>query len=270
MDILTAVIVLAGSGLLCGALLSFASAKFAVKVTQTQLDIRDVLHGANCGACGYSGCDKYAEALANDPNVKTNLCVPGADAVSRAISEIKGVPFEDVIEQVAFVNCQGDCQAAKIKYDYEGVSSCSAASIMYGGKWECTQGCLGYGDCQRACPNGAICIENDIAHVNTLRCTGCGICTRTCPQHLIKLIPDVAKVTVTCSNHSKGAVTHAACKNGCIACHKCERDCPAGAITVIDNLAKIDYDKCIGCGICAQNCPVHCIKLADFSGIHRT
>ena len=37
----------------------------------------------------------------------------------------------------------------------------------------------------------------------------------------------------------------------------------------MDNLAVIDYEKCVNCHLCAMNCPVGCIKISDFSGIHR-
>ena len=42
----------------------------------------------NCGACGYAGCDDYARALCN--GAKTNLCIPGGDKVSAAVSAVLG------------------------------------------------------------------------------------------------------------------------------------------------------------------------------------
>ena len=32
---------------------------------------------ANCGACGFAGCQAYAEAVVEQPEVPPNLCAPG-------------------------------------------------------------------------------------------------------------------------------------------------------------------------------------------------
>ncbi|MBQ1712492.1 MAG: ferredoxin, partial [Firmicutes bacterium] len=89
--------------LIAALLLSLAAKFMAVPVNETQAAIRAELPGANCGACGFAGCDDYAAALAEGGDIKTNLCVPGADAVAAAIAAILGQDAEDVIEQVANV-----------------------------------------------------------------------------------------------------------------------------------------------------------------------
>ncbi len=271
-QILTAVIPVVIIGIICAAVLVIASKLMAVKEDERFPKIRGCLPGANCGACGFAGCDGYAKALCDDPDTATNLCVPGADSVSRQLSELLGREFADVVEQVAVVHCSGDCTRTQDKVDYKGIESCKAAKLLYGGKGSCTYGCLGLGDCAAACPQSAICIVDGVARVNQRSCIGCGICTKTCPNHLISLVADVEKVVVTCSNKDKGAVTRKVCSNGCIGCKKCERVCPNGAITVTDNLAVIDYEKCTGCpdfGICAKNCTTGCIMISDLSGMHR-
>ena len=50
-------------GLIAGLLLSVASKKLAVEVDERVGKVRECLPGANCGACGYAGCDEYAVAL---------------------------------------------------------------------------------------------------------------------------------------------------------------------------------------------------------------
>lgn len=267
--VLLAIIVVTLIGLVCGIVLAVASHFMAVPVNETEIRIRECLPGANCGACGYTGCDGYAHALADGNGVKTNLCVPGADAVAQKIADVLGVESEDVIEQVAFVHCSGDCLNHQKKHEYEGISSCQAAQMLYGGNGKCTYGCIGLGDCVSVCPQDAICIENGIAHVDTRKCIGCGMCAKTCPNHIIKLFPDVRRVVVVCSNHEKGAAVKQKCSAGCIGCGLCARTCEHGAISVVDNLAVIDYDKCVSCGKCQEKCPVHAIKFADFSGKHR-
>ena len=153
--------------------------------------------------------------------------------------------------------------------DYQGIESCKAAKLLFGGTGKCSFGCMGLGDCAKVCPQNAICLENGIAHVNTRLCVGCGMCAAVCPNKLISIMPDVEKVLVTCSNTEKGALTRKECSHGCIACKKCEKECPVGAVTVENNLAQIDYDKCTNCGHCAEVCPTKCIMKGDFSGIHR-
>ena len=72
--------------LIAGVMILVFSHFFAVKENPLKAEIREHLPGINCGACGYKGCDDYAAALA-EGGVKPNLCIPGADAVSRRISE---------------------------------------------------------------------------------------------------------------------------------------------------------------------------------------
>lgn len=267
--ILTAALVVGGIGALCALMLIAASKFFAVKENETVGKIRECLPGANCGACGYAGCDGYAKALAEEEGIKTNLCIPGADAVAKQVAEILGVEAEDVIEQVAVIHCYGDCQHTKKKMEYEGIESCAAVKSLYGGAGLCSYGCIGLGDCVSVCPQEAICLENGMAHIDARLCIGCGLCAKTCPRGIIELMADVEKVLVTCQNHDKGAMARKACSNACMGCKKCEKSCPEGAIKVVDNLAVIDYKLCKNCDTCAKVCPVGCILVSDFSGIHR-
>ena len=108
-EIIFAVISVTVIGIICAVMLAVASKIMAVKEDERFPVVRECLPGANCGACGYAGCDGYAHALIEDDGVKTNLCIPGADGVSKKLSEILGVAFEDVVEQVAVIKCKGDC-----------------------------------------------------------------------------------------------------------------------------------------------------------------
>lgn len=262
-EILTAVIPVVIIGFVCAAVLVIASKLMAVKEDERFPEIRECLPGANCGACGYAGCDGYAKALCEKENVQTNLCIPGADAVSRQLSDILGVEFEDVIEQVAVVHCSGDCNNTEDDVDYRGINSCSGAKLLFGGKGKCGYGCIGFGDCAKACPQDAIDIVNRIARVYRPECIGCGICVKTCPNGIISLMPDVKNVAVLCGNKDKGAVTRKVCKSGCIGCRKCVKVCPAQAVQVVNNVAVIDYDKCENCGLCAENCTTKCIEIIE-------
>ena len=249
---------------ICGFILVISSSLFAVKENEKYLAIRDCLPGANCGACGFSGCDGYAKALSTGECDVTNGCVPGGDGAAKQIAEIMGVEAENVVEKVAYVACNGNCDVSKRKFDYQGEKSCHIANMTYNGDKFCTFACLGYGDCQKVCPRNAISVKNGVAKVDPTSCIGCGMCVRTCPNGIIKLIEDTSRVAVLCSNHDKGAVTRKACTNGCIACGKCVKACTHGAISVEHNLAVIDYDKCFGCGECAKACPIGCLIEENF------
>ncbi len=258
--LLPAILLVAGIGLIAGLLLAFASTVMAVPVNEKEVAVRDCLPGANCGACGFSGCDGYAKAVAAG-GVATNLCRPGGAEAAEKISAILGVEAEKAEPVVAFVHCGGKCEINNQKAIYEGLKSCAAEKMLYGGKGACTFGCLGCGDCAKQCQYDAICMVNGIARVDPRKCVGCGMCAKACPNHVISLVPKTEQVVITCPNHEKGAIARKECKYACIGCMKCQKNCAFEAITVVDNLAVIDYTKCTGCGTCAEGCPVGCLKM---------
>ena len=77
MEILVPVIIVAAIGLVCGVMLSLASHFLAVKTDERIEKVREVLPGANCGACGYSGCDGYAAAIVSG-DAELTKCAPAA------------------------------------------------------------------------------------------------------------------------------------------------------------------------------------------------
>ena len=266
MEILISVLVLGVIAIICAIVLTLSSIFFGVKENEKVSEVRDCLPGANCGACGYSGCDGYAKALGEGETDNPSLCIPGGDGVAKAVASVMGLKAEDVVERVAYVACNGSCLPEERQYVYHGPKTCIAANLNYSGDKDCTFACLGYGDCMRVCPRDAITInsEKEIAEIDPTKCIGCGLCVKECPNGIIHLINDTSKVVVKCSSHDKGAQVRKVCKNGCIACGKCEKSCPEGAIKVENNLAIIDYSKCTGCGTCHDVCPVKCIHHDNF------
>lgn len=258
---LVAILIVTGIGLILGVALVVASKFLAVKEDTRVSDLRGMLPGANCGACGYAGCDDYAKALAAG-GVKPNLCVPGASDTARKVSEYLGLPFEEVGKMKAIVRCSGNYDTSVYVMDYEGPHTCSACNSFYQGRRSCSYGCLGFGDCVAACKFGAIHVENGLSVIDREKCTGCGACARACPDHLITLVPESSRVYVACSSHDKGAYTRKICTAGCIGCMKCQKTCEHDAIHVDGNLSSIDPAKCVNCGKCVEVCPVHVIKMA--------
>lgn len=260
--IILAVIIVAAIGLIAGMGLSIASIVMAVPVDKKAEAIRECLPGANCGACGFSGCDGYAAALSKGITTNTALCAPGGNDVSEQIAELTGLSAGKVAPSAAVVMCQGFCEKAVRKMDYNGVESCQMAKQLFGGPKECIYGCIGLGDCVQKCPYGAIHICDGVARVNPAICRACKMCIKTCPNHIIKMLPlHEAKAAVLCMNKDKGAITRKECQSGCIGCMKCTKVCETQAVTVQDFCARVDYKKCTGCGKCTEVCPVKCINL---------
>lgn len=259
-NIITSGATLGVMGLAFGAALAFASQKFAVEVDPKTLLIREALPGANCGGCGFPGCDQFANAVASG-NAPVNGCpVGGADCAS-ALAEIMGVNAEVGVKKVAHVICKGGDDKCRTTFKYEGITDCRAAAMVAGGGKSCTFGCLGYGTCERVCPFDAIHVTNDgLAIVDPEKCTACGKCIEACPKTVITYVPYGQQVIVNCNNKEKGPQVKKNCDVSCIACGICEKNCPFDAIHVVNNLASIDYDKCTSCMICVEKCPTKCIS----------
>ena len=259
-EILIPILVVAGIGLLAGLILAIASIVMAVPKDEKTETIRAMLPGANCGACGYSGCDGYAKALATS-EAQPGLCPVGGATVTKAVSEYLGCDAGESETKVAVVHCLGSYDNTSDKVQYEGIETCAGAAMVAGGVASCQYGCMGLGDCVRACQYGAISVKNGLAKIDPKLCKGCSLCIKACPKHLIRFTPYWQQAVVLCSNCDKGADTNKVCKIGCIGCKKCEKTCQHDAIHVIDSHAVVDTTKCVGCGDCEEVCPRHCIQM---------
>lgn len=259
-DVLFAVGIVAAIGFIAGLGLSVCSVIMAVKSDEKVEALRAELPGANCGACGYSGCDGYAEALAKG-EAKPGACAPGGADVNEKLGAILGVSVEMAEPKAAYVLCGGDCHKTDSKMFYNGIKTCKAANMLYSGPGKCSYGCIGYGDCAAACQYGAVSVKNGKATVDRSLCTACGACVKACPKGIIELLPVKTAATVQCSNKDKGAAARKVCSVSCIGCGICAKNCEFGAITVENNLARIDPEKCTGCGKCVEKCPQNCIVI---------
>ena len=269
MDIVIAIAILGGLGLVFGLVLSAASRIFYVETDPRLEQLNECLPGANCGGCGYAGCGGYAEAVLNG-EAEIGKCASGGNECAQAMATIMGVQAMEVTRKVALVRCSGFktydkdgnlTHGAKLKAEYEGFKDCLAASKVGGnGPLSCKFGCLGFGTCVKACKYDAIRVEDGVAVVDEDKCVGCMSCAAVCPRKLIVPVEPNRNVVIACASLAKGAVTTRGCTVGCVGCGLCKKICPHDAITIERNLAVIDYSKCDNCGLCATVCPKKLIK----------
>lgn len=266
MEIIIPVIVLGAMGLFFGSGLALASKIFEVQQDERIPLVRNELPGANCGGCGYPGCDALAEAIVKG-EAEPNACPVGGQNTAESVAEIMGIVVEETEPQTARVLCHGTHDLAPVRAQYYGVNDCREALNANGGTKSCRYGCLGFGSCVAACPFDAIVMtESGIPQIDEDKCTACATCVAVCPKSVIGIVPKNKKITVSCQNLDKAKLVKPSCQVGCVGCRLCTRVCPTGAITVTNNLASIDYDKCISCGLCIEKCPSHAITGEKIEG----
>lgn len=258
--IMTPVILVVAIGLVASVMLVVASKVFYVPVDERVIKVREALPGANCGGCGFAGCDDYASALVENPDTPCTKCAVGGASTAETIAKILGREAGSAEKMVAHVMCNGNLDASKKILEWQGMQSCKGAKTFFDGMSACRYGCIGLGDCVNACEFDSIGIVNGVAKVDRNSCVACGKCAQVCPQGIIRLVPEKNKVHVMCSSKDKGAIARKNCTNSCIGCGKCTKVCKFDAITVEDNLARIDVTKCRSCGMCVKECPTGAIN----------
>lgn len=267
--ILPAVIALGAIALIAAAILYICSKKFAVEEDPRIALVSEVLPQANCGGCGYPGCSGMADALVKGADAGSleglNCPVGGAEIMGK-VADLLGMAIANTEPKVAVVRCGGTCELRPRIAQYDGLRTCTAINSTGSGETGCGFGCLGGGDCERACSFDAIKInaETGLPEVDAEKCTSCGACVKACPRNIIELRNKGKRdrrVYVSCVNKDKGAVAKKACGAACIGCGKCAKVCKFEAITVENNISYIDFNKCKACGLCVRECPtnaIHC------------
>jgi RnfABCDGE-type electron transport complex B subunit len=90
-----------------GTALGFFREVFAVPQDPLIDNIREALPGANCGACGFPGCDNYARAIAGG-KAGINACTVGGSSVTEKLADITGMASQGPVRQVVVVlSCGG-------------------------------------------------------------------------------------------------------------------------------------------------------------------
>lgn len=269
--ILSAVLTLGVIALVAAVILYVCSKKFAVVEDPRIGKVAEILPQANCGGCGFPGCSGMADALVKGADAGSleglNCPVGGAELMTK-VADLLGMAVEASAPKVAVVKCNGCFANRPRTIEYDGLRTCTAMNSTGSGETGCGFGCLGCGDCVKACAFDAIAIneETGLPEVDESKCTSCGACAKACPRHIIeirlkgKVIKEQARrVYVSCINKDKGPIAAKACKVACIACGKCAKVCKFEAITVEGNIAYIDQDKCKACGLCVRECPKNAI-----------
>ena len=222
--------------------LLIASEKLKVEIDPKIEQIHEALPNLDCGACGFAGCGQYAKAIMADPELLGN-CAPGGPDTSAAIAGILNLQVsESGPQKRPVVHCHAHTAERTVNGQYQGIPSCTAANALANVQ-ACVFGCLGLGDCTRACKFDALHVVDGIATVDYEKCTGCTACSKTCPRNLIEMVPfgHENMMTVACSSHETGKSTRSICKVGCIACKVCTKQ--SDLFAVENNLARLDYEK---------------------------
>ncbi|MFC1726373.1 RnfABCDGE type electron transport complex subunit B [candidate division KSB1 bacterium] len=245
MEILAAVLAIGGLAFIFGAVLSYASKIFAVKIDERVEKISEILPGANCGGCGAPGCSAYAELVVKG-TLPIDACAPGGSAVASLIAGILGQGPVEVIEKRAVVKCSGSHENAVLKYEYYGIESCKSAVLIDEGPKACKYACVGFGDCVSSCPFDAMyMMDNALPFVIEEKCTACGNCVDACPRNIMDILPKSEVIFVGCMSQGRAKEVKSACKVGCTGCSLCaqEKITPGEAITMNGNLPELHYDK---------------------------
>lgn len=255
--------------LLSAVILYFIAQKFKVYEDPRIDVVQEILPAANCGGCGFAGCRNFAEALVKAESFDNLVCPVGGATVMEEAARILGKEAPAVEPTVAVLLCNGTPEHRPRTSLYDGAADCRITHSLYGGDTDCSYGCLGNGDCVKACTFDAMFmdINTGLPVIIDENCVSCGACVKACPRSLIELRKRAKKdrkIFVACSNCDKGAPARRACKVACIACNKCFKVCEFNAITIENNLAYIDASKCTFCRKCVAECPTNSIIELNF------
>jgi len=175
-----------GLGALCGGALSAASKIFYVYEDPRIAVVEGYTAGANCGGCGYAGCAAAAVAVVAGAAPPSVCIVAGPEATAN-IAGVMGLDPGTAESLLSYNTCSGGDRAAE-KYVYMGIQSCQALATLHGGQRVCPVGCMGFGDCVKACAFDAIKIgAHGYPVVNEMKCVGCGACEKVCPKDIMEI-----------------------------------------------------------------------------------
>lgn len=269
LTVLITIICLSVLALISAVILFIVAQRFKIIEDPMVDEIQAILPAANCGGCGFAGCRNFSEALVTADSLDGLFCpVGGSNVMEQAAKMVgKAAPIADPM--IAVLLCNGTPENRPRTSNYDGVFDCRISNTLYMGESDCKYGCMGYGDCVRACQFDAMYIDDGtrLPVIIDDKCVACGACVKACPRDLIELRKKAKKdrkIYVACSNCDKGGPARRACKVACTACTKCVQVCTFDAITIENNLAYIDAAKCTFCRKCVSVCPTNAILEINF------
>jgi len=175
-----------GLGALCGGALSAASKIFYVYEDPRISVVEGLTAGANCGGCGYAGCAAAAVAVVAG-EARPSVCIVAGPEAAANIAAVMGMDPGTAEALISYNTCTGGDRADN-KFYYMGVNSCQALASLSGGQRVCPVGCLGLGDCVRACVFDALKMgTHGYPVVNEVKCVGCGACEKVCPKDIMEI-----------------------------------------------------------------------------------
>lgn len=222
----------------------------------------NALQAPIAAAAGYAGCADYAKAIVEN-GAPTNKCAPGGAKATEAVNAIMGTESASGPALHAVVNCNGGNGNCGTRFEYHGIPTCAAAAAIAGGPSACAFGCLGYGDCTRACQFDAIHV------VNWQRCCG--------PRKVHRLLRLCGSLPAPCHQPeadgpaARGAVLQQGQGPRCDESLQGRLHClrhvraqlPAAGRYPGQQCCCYDYAKCSSCGTCVTKCPKKVIHWVD-------
>jgi NADPH-dependent glutamate synthase beta subunit-like oxidoreductase/NAD-dependent dihydropyrimidine dehydrogenase PreA subunit len=246
-----------GLGAICGIVLGAASRIFYVWEDPRIAEVESCFAGANCGGCGYTGCSAAAAAVVAS-KAQPSVCIVGGPESAQGAAEVMGMEVGMAEPLKSYNTCTGGLRAEN-KYLYDGAKTCRAEAVLFGGQRECSVGCLGFGDCVRACQFDALKMGPlGYPVVDKEKCVGCGICEQICPKEVMEVRTPTQRIL----HFNQSDDRLAPCRQTCPA----EIDIPK----YIDQIREGDYSGAVdtirernplllACGrVCPHPCEVNC------------
>ena len=253
-------------GFLFAVILSIADKKLAVKKDPVLEKILKILPGVNCGACGFSSCEAFAQNILEKKSLFKG-CLAGGKEVNEKLCNLLGLESPHTTKKKVIVKCS-QTEPKRFSAEYRGVKSCALADLTQT-DLACKYGCLGFGDCEKVCKFGAIKIEKGLPVINYEKCVGCGECVKACPRNVLEIveIKNDKLYWVGCNNPETAMQVKKVCDVGCIGCGLCTKVIPESPFYLEEALAKICYKKIEdkNLDLALQKCPTKVIKKIDVS-----
>lgn len=225
-DALTAAVALAALAISLSGILLLAGRFLRVTEDPRLEPLVALLPGTNCGGCGKPGCRAFATALLAGEASPAG-CSVSPPAAQQRIADFLQVAVGVAERRVARLACAGDRNAAPVLASFEREPRCATAAVVGGGGKACAWGCLGFGDCERACGYAAITMSPaGLPVVDEALCTACGDCVRACPKDLFRIVPEKQQLWIACNNPLAGNALLETCRVACTACARCVQDAP--------------------------------------------